>query len=183
MNWTDPRTWAIDDEITEDRLNSYVRDNLLALGNDRPSVSVYQNATTSVANTLFSSTEVLFGDELYDTDGFHSTSVDTGRLTVPTGLEGYYLITANLTFAANATNVRAAIVQRQPTTPVNIALVTTFAHTGAGEVTSISLSAIDYFNATDYVRLFALQNSGGALNTSGDYRTWLAMTWLGRDPF
>jgi len=35
---------------------------------------------------------VLFDSERYDTDGFHSTSTNTDRITIPTGKGGYYLV-------------------------------------------------------------------------------------------
>lgn len=35
-----------------------------------------------------------FTNEAWDTDGFHSTTTNTGRITIPTGLGGYYLINA-----------------------------------------------------------------------------------------
>ena len=49
-------------------------------------------AQATVSNTNYT---VLFGGEDFDTDGFHSTSVNTGRITIPTGLGGYYLFTIN----------------------------------------------------------------------------------------
>jgi len=47
-------------------------------------------AQATVSNTNYT---VLFGGEDFDTDGYHSTSVNTGRITIPTGLGGYYLFT------------------------------------------------------------------------------------------
>ena len=49
-------------------------------------------AQATVSNTNYT---VLFGGEDFDTDGFHSTSVNTRRITIPTGLGGYYLFTIN----------------------------------------------------------------------------------------
>lgn len=49
-------------------------------------------AQATVSNTNYT---VLFGGEDFDTDGYHSTSVNTGRITIPTGLGGYYLFTIN----------------------------------------------------------------------------------------
>jgi hypothetical protein len=37
-----------------------------------------------------------FASETFDTDGFHSTVTNTSRLTIPTGLGGYYQINAHL---------------------------------------------------------------------------------------
>jgi len=52
--------------------------------------SVSQNITTNV------DTIVTFDSERNDTNGFHSTSTNTGRITIPTGYGGKYLITAQL---------------------------------------------------------------------------------------
>jgi len=45
-------------------------------------------AQATVANTDYT---VLFGGEDFDTDGYHSTVTNTGRITIPAGLGGYYL--------------------------------------------------------------------------------------------
>lgn len=45
-------------------------------------------AQATVANTDYT---VLFGGENFDTDNYHSTSTNTGRITIPAGLGGYYL--------------------------------------------------------------------------------------------
>ena len=44
--------------------------------------------------------------EDFDTDGFHSTSSNTSRITIPSGKGGKYLLVAQTTFASNATGVR-----------------------------------------------------------------------------
>jgi len=46
----------------------------------------------TVSNTNYT---VLFGGEDFDTDGYHSTVTNTGRITIPAGLGGYYLFTIN----------------------------------------------------------------------------------------
>jgi|LakMenEpi03Aug12_release.lakeMendotaPanAssembly.Ray.scaffolds.fasta_scaffold349232_2 hypothetical protein len=63
-------------------------------------VSVWKTGTmslTSGAYTLFT-----FDGEYFDTDGFHSTTTNTGRLTVPTGLGGKYLISVNFRTASSS---------------------------------------------------------------------------------
>jgi hypothetical protein len=46
----------------------------------------------TVSNTNYT---VLFGGEDFDTDAYHSTATNTGRITIPAGLGGYYLFTIN----------------------------------------------------------------------------------------
>lgn len=50
---------------------------------------VYRNSTQSINSGA--DTEILFANEHFDTDGFHSTSTNTGRITIPTGKDGKYL--------------------------------------------------------------------------------------------
>jgi hypothetical protein len=40
-------------------------------------------------------TSITFDTEDFDTDGYHSTSSNTSRITIPSGKAGYYLVTAN----------------------------------------------------------------------------------------
>jgi len=47
---------------------------------------VYHNTTQTVNNDV-----ILFNSEKFDTDGFHSTGSNTGRLTIPAGMGGKYL--------------------------------------------------------------------------------------------
>jgi hypothetical protein len=58
--------------------------------------SVSQNITTNV------DTIVTFDSERNDTNAFHSTSTNTGRITIPTGYGGKYLITAQLKWNSGA---------------------------------------------------------------------------------
>ena len=49
---------------------------------------------TSFSYTQYVETLIPFATETYDTNGFHSTSSNTGRLTIPTGGAGKYLFNA-----------------------------------------------------------------------------------------
>jgi len=70
--------------------------------------SLYNSTTQSIANA----TQVIltFDSERVDTDGFHSTSSNTGRITIPTGKAGKYAFgfmidTGNQTTGTNGINV------------------------------------------------------------------------------
>lgn len=182
MPWTDPRTWTTNEDTTAAILNTYLRDNLMMFGPSRPSVNVYQGAATSVANGIFSATNILFNTERWDTDGFHSTTTNTDRLTVPTGLDGFYYISGFIRFAANSTGKRIALLYLSGSlTGLFSANVSDASNTG-GE-SGVGVSFIQWLNAGDYAYMVGTQDSGVALNTSGNSRTWFQMTWLGRDPF
>jgi hypothetical protein len=52
-------------------------------------------SNTSQALTSGVATVLTFGSEEVDTDGFHSTSSNTGRMTIPSGKDGKYLLTVH----------------------------------------------------------------------------------------
>ena len=49
---------------------------------------LYKTTSTTITNA--SNTTLAFDGEVYDTDGFHSTSSNTSRITIPSGKGGYY---------------------------------------------------------------------------------------------
>jgi len=49
---------------------------------------LYKTTTTTITNA--SNTTLAFDGEVYDTNGFHSTSSNTSRITIPSGKGGYY---------------------------------------------------------------------------------------------
>lgn len=105
-------------------------------------------------------TFVNFGIEEFDTDGFHSTSTNTDRLTVPTGLAGVYIVTYTLYFAAAASGVSSAWVTKN-------ALSSRWAcsqqKNDSTHGVSVTSSDIMPLAENDYLRLQVYQTSGGAL--------------------
>jgi hypothetical protein len=53
---------------------------------------------TTVSYTQSANLILAFPNENYDTDGFHSTSSNTSRMTIPAGKAGYYIIACNGVF-------------------------------------------------------------------------------------
>jgi len=183
MPWTNPKTWVTNEDTTAALLNTYVRDNLMMYGPSRPSVYAYQTATTSIANGIFAGTNPLFGGEIWDTGGFHSTTTNTDRLTVPAGLDGYYLITGNIRFAANVTGKRLVLLYTVGRVSGLRANSSTDASNFASGQSGVGVSLMTWMDAGDYTYLVCTQDSGAALNTSGNANSWFSMTWLGKDPF
>jgi hypothetical protein len=79
---------------------------------DVPRVLVYRATSQSLTSLTYNT--ISFDTEVYDTHAMHSTSVNTSRLTVPTGWGGYYLVTASgavnggtlsITFLVNTTRL------------------------------------------------------------------------------
>lgn len=65
-----------------------------ASGSSFVGASAYRSTTLSLtADTVVI---VTYANESYDTSGFHSTSADTSRMTVPSGKAGKYLCIANM---------------------------------------------------------------------------------------
>jgi hypothetical protein len=59
-------------------------------------------------------TTLTWNTEAYDTDAFHSTSTNTDRITIPTGLSGYYRFDLSLPFYA-ATSTKEIRIKKNGT--------------------------------------------------------------------
>ena len=119
-------------------------------------VSVYRGSAKSIANNT--ETSIDFDNEYFDTDGFHDNVTNNTRLTVPSGKGGYYLITATLPYASNASGERQIILN------LNGADNFYFITTPGAQATTNPVSIIKNLTVGDYVELQAYQSSGGALN-------------------
>lgn len=126
--------------------------------NPKPSCRVYKSSAQSI--TTGTNTAITFDSERFDNGGMHSTSVNTSRITIPTGGGGIYLIGGAISWAANATGVRYVSVYLNGTT-----------HLGISEDTSVTatdhymtVSTLYALSAGDYVELVVQQSSGGNLN-------------------
>lgn len=146
-----------------------------ASGNPKPMARVYNSASLSVATATW--TYLTFNSERYDVGGGHSTSVNTDRLTVPSGGGGVYHIGGTISFAANATGIRAIGIWLNGTTLI-----------ASHDVTSVTATnqdlaiGCDYkLAAAEYVTLGAYQTSGGLLNVSasGNYSPEFHWHWVG----
>jgi hypothetical protein len=121
--------------------------------------AVYQSAAaTSITNNT--QTALAYDQESFDTDGFHSTSVNNSRITIPTGLGGYYLIRMNTRFDVSPVGTRKGSLWING---VDTTANPEFAPSATAYVTGIG-SIILKLNAGDYLQHYVLQSSGGALN-------------------
>jgi hypothetical protein len=136
----------------------------------------YKSASAqSINNTT--DTIVTYDAEEFDTDGFHSGSVNTGRMTIPAGKGGKYLLIANTIFAANATGARSTNFMKNGTSAGAFQQLN---NAGASTSTIFSMSAILDLVAGDYVEVNAYQASGGALNINNNQSgTRFAIQYLG----
>lgn len=137
-----------------------VRRNFASLRRDMnpfvPQVRVFNNANLSIPNGAV--TALTFNSERYDNGALHSTSVNSGRLTIP--ITGLYSIGCCVEFAANATGIRSVLIRYLGTTTIGSS-DTNATSAGATIVQAFSESQ---FIAGDWVDVAVFQNSGGALN-------------------
>ena len=136
-------------------------------------VSVYRGSAKSITNNT--ETSIDFDNEYFDTDGFHDNVTNNTRLTVPSGKGGYYLITATMPWASNATGERQIILN------LNGADNFYFLTTPGAQATTNPVSIIKNLSVGDYVELQAYQTSGGSLNcpVSGSGFNHFSMYLLG----
>jgi len=135
--------------------------------------SAFNSVAQVVATATF--TVATFDSESYDVGGLHSTSVNTGRLTVPAGGAGVYIIMANWGWATSAAgSQRQAFIVNQ----AGAALASSFAlPTGATRIVH-PLFSIASLAVGDYVYLNGYQDTGGNLNTTAT-ESYLAMVRIG----
>ena len=137
--------------------------------------AIYKTATQSIPN--ITGTTVTFDSEYLDTDGYHSTSTNTGRITIPTGKAGKFLVTGNLQFANNISaqivvsinkNGAGIVSAQYPQSSVNV----------SGGFTTLSVNGIVSCAVGDYIEMTAYQASGGNSDVAAN-RTWLTASFLG----
>jgi hypothetical protein len=167
--WLGVRDWATLEVLTSANMDDYVSRNLLYLYTFQ-GCRVYNNANVSIANNT--NTFLTFNSEYYDPisaftpSEYHSTSSNTGRITIPTIADpmtaaGYYLIFGHVQFAANTTGVRALSIRKNGSTY----LVANSNNAASSFAHDIMIMTVDFLAEGDYVELQCYQNSGGALNS------------------
>jgi hypothetical protein len=124
---------------------------------------VYNSA--AIATTSGAVPALTFNSERYDTGGFHSTSVNTERLTAPTA--GLYSIGATVRWEANAAGARQTFLRVNGTTIIDLDDRDIDAATNHTNKVNTEYQLA----AGDYVEVLVFQNSGGPLNVlaTGNY--------------
>jgi hypothetical protein len=141
-------------------------------------VSVYESPANNASLSSGVWTLVTWNSERYDTDGFHSTSSNTGRITIPTGKGGKYLFTGAVYFANTATAGMRQLRLYKNGTDLGIYFMTT----GSGSGTFYPNPQINYVvnaAAGDYFEMYAQQNSGSSQQMYFDEGTYFQASYLG----
>ena len=120
-------------------------------------------STTVVANTVY---QVPFPTEEFDTNGFHDTSTNTSRLTIPTGYAGKYILTG---WMNNAVGTPGSYQLFQ--VYKNGSFYTTggvregqYARSGTGANAPFSFTTTVNASVGDYFELYYQQNNGETVN-------------------
>lgn len=176
---TVPTTHTVLDGLaTSSEMNTYFRDPIDFLMN-RPAARVRQTATQTI--TTGTLTSITFTTEDLDDDpagtGAHSTSVNTSRYTAV--YPGWYQVSGVVSFAANATGVRAASWAVNGTA-IN-ASASAIPNNGAATIVDVPAPTIQVFlNVGDYVELQGYHERGANLDTfvSGQHASSMDVQWV-----
>jgi hypothetical protein len=129
-------------------------------------------------------TALTWNQENFDQGGYHSTSSNTSRFTIPSGKAGYYLFNIQTTWGANATGNRVNSL-RQNGTQKNLAVTGYASNVTITGSYVLNQNWIAYGAVGDYFEAYAQQSSGGTLNVlrgstfGGTIPSWFSITYLG----
>lgn len=125
-----------------------------------PAFSAYQSSAQTVNNSTW--TKIALQTEEFDTANSFDNATNY-RFTP--NIAGYYQVNGVINFSANATGFRFIHIYK------NGSAFKAGQNTVSGSVnfTQINVSALIYLNgSTDYIEMYANQNSGSNLTTSGN---------------
>lgn len=114
------------------------------------------NTTQNISNAT--TTALTWNNEIFDTDGFHSTSSNTSRITIPSGKGGKYEIKFTGQFGGNATGMRIYYVYK------NGSAIIANIFQGTTNDTSMTICYCLNLAVGDYLELYVEQNSGSTLS-------------------
>jgi hypothetical protein len=121
---------------------------------------VTNNAQQTISNNT--DTFLTYNTETYDTDNYHSTSSNTGRLTIPSGKDGYYYVYSLVRWNNNSSGQRTMqITQGSGQSSIGVIEATPG---GVSAYIGFHQGSIRYAAAGDYFECKVNQTSGGDLN-------------------
>lgn len=175
--YTTPSTISTAQLVTASLMNTEWVENIKFLANP-PACRVTSTATPSLANTTW--TALAFASEEFDTDSMHSTSVNTGRITINTA--GVYVVSASVGIGQNATGGRAVGIRKNgagssgPSFGGNLVQ-----GVGSAHPTYLTVSTVVKLAPADWIEVVVFQASGGSLamvNSDGNHN--FSAVWVGR---
>lgn len=117
---------------------------------------VNRNAVQSIPTGV--TTDLIFNQQIYDTEGYHDLVTNPERLTIPE--DGFYVIDALARWADNTTGDRAVQIVLNGVNSLAISRD----EAGNGATRRLHVSTSYLLNAGDYVTCAVFQNSGGNLD-------------------
>lgn len=112
--------------------------------------------------------------EHFDVGGLHSTSSNSGRITIPAGCAGVYLLEGVVEWTLNTTGVRLAWMYLN-----GLSLIARSNEVQISAFPTNRLAAIYSLDVGDFVEIVANQNSGGDLDVN---KARLSAMWLRPTP-
>lgn len=121
---------------------------------------VYRSAALNFTHT--SQTPVAFDAEEFDTSTMHDNSTNPSRVTIPTGLGGYWRLTARITYSGHDNGLREVTIRKDGTTSVSTVDVE------PGGATAVAAETTTVVNAAAgaYFEVLPFQNSSATLTCS-----------------
>jgi len=146
---------------------------------NKPAAQIYCVAVQSIPNN--SATPLNFDSERFDKDpsggsGGHDNVTNNTRYTAV--YPGWYHVSGRYTYAANATGFREVYIS---VNGVGVNETLAFGPTPSGALSQqVGTDGDVFLNAGDFVELYVLQTSGGALNTDVANNAYPRMTieWI-----
>jgi hypothetical protein len=139
---------------------------------------VRDTAQQTIANTT--QTKITFNTDVVDTNGFHDTSTNTERFTVPTGYAGKYRITYNTRFGdTNTTGERLWEVYVNGSNITGAGLKASSGATTNGYGIPIAVDLVRDLSVGDYVELQVYQDSGTTQSFIRTYNGAFSFQFLG----
>ena len=119
--------------------------------------------STDLSTSNGTPTAITFDQEVYDTDGYHSTATNTERFTIPSGKTGYFLWITQGSWNTNVTGQRQFIFYKNGTRLGNPTPTGYESMTSSAGYAALTRAYVINLTAGDYVEARAFQNSGGTL--------------------
>lgn len=132
-------------------------------------VHVQLAANFTISNNLSVIIDFVASDlEIFDPDEFHDGSTNPERLTVPTGLDGRYIVIGSIRWVSNATGRREITVRHKNSSGTTQYSKQVVDEAVNGDDTRQVVNWIFDAVAGDFFEMFVLQTSGGDLDASGN---------------
>ena len=133
----------------------------------------YSSTDQTIANGT--NTFLSWNSESFDVDGYHSTSSNTSRFTIPTGKTGYFLWSMNINWGSSATGIRTVEFFKNGTKIVSGTGLDSIADSDGFVFQSPSV--LIQLSAGDYVETRVSQSSGGNLDVRNS--SFVSIVYLG----